>query len=84
MINTTKDRYNLYGRLMPNQGDPVDKTGVTWVYFNQPQPDSMRCDIYYRVLFPLFGYIASRCRQCYKIYVKPHNLIELFDLAGAI
>ena len=77
MINTKRDRYNLYGRLIPKQGDPIDQSGVTWIYFNQPKADSMRCDIYYRVLFPLFGYISSRCRVCFKIGIKPTNIVDL-------
>lgn len=80
MIDTVTDRYNLYSRLLPRQGDQIDQSGVTWVYFNQPPANTMRCDIYYNVLFPLFRYISSRCRECFKVVVKPQTVVELFNL----
>ncbi len=105
MINTKKDRADLYlrlnrinlikklrpllkvpggsyharledGKFVPNF--PVLAIDSPWV---QVQADlTMRCDIYHRVLFDVLGIIPSRCRECWKIVVRPNTLEQLFDL----
>lgn len=39
-----------------------------------------RCDLYHSVLFDILDVIPSYCMECYKVVVRPRNLIELFDL----
>jgi len=104
MINTKKDRENLYvnlnkinlvkklapllgprggyharledGRFVPNF--PAMATDAPWVYVKTAL--DLRCDIYHRVFFNVLKRIPSRCRECYKVVVRPRNLVELFDL----
>lgn len=61
---------------MPNF--PAMGTDAPWVYVKS-SPD-LRCDIFHRVFFGTVGMIGSRCRECWKVVVRPRNLIELFDL----
>lgn len=104
MINTKKDRSNLYlrlnrmnlikalapilgqgggyhcriedGKFIPNL--PAMGTNAPWVYVKSAA--GARCDILHRILFDRLGIIPSRCRQCYKVVVRPRNVVELFDL----
>jgi len=102
MINTKKDRKNLYlrldklnlikklqpllgksyhlriedGKFVPN--NPAMADGAPWVYVQTT--DDARCDIYHRVFFNILKHVPSYCRECYKVVVRPRNLVELFDL----
>jgi hypothetical protein len=49
-----------------------------WVYV-QSDPCS-RCDLYHRVFYNVLDHIHSFCRSCWKVVVRPQNLIQLFDL----
>jgi hypothetical protein len=80
MIDTIKDRENLYERLLPKPGEKTDRGTNRWMFQNQPDPETMRCHIYHDVLWPQFKFIASRCRECYKIVIKPNTVVDLFDL----
>jgi hypothetical protein len=51
-----------------------------WVFFNQDIHPGMRCDVFLSVLYPYFSVISSRCRECYKVMVKPRTIVELFEL----
>ena len=64
------------GRFVPNF--PAMATDAPWVYVKSSI--DLRCDIYHRVFFNVLKMIPSRCRECYKVVVRPRNLIELFDL----
>jgi hypothetical protein len=49
-----------------------------WVYVKSvPQA---RCDLYHRVFFNILRHVHSYCRSCWKVVVRPRNLVELFDL----
>ena len=100
MINTKKDRKNLYlrldrlnlikklkaltsyhlrmedGKFVPNS--PAMAEDAPWVYVKTAV--DARCDIYHRVFFQVLEHVPNYCRECYKIVVRPRNLIELFDL----
>ena len=103
MINTKKDRENLYLRLnkfnIIKVLTPLLKRGgyrlraedgkfvpimsgmsaeSPWVYVKSAS--DMRCDVFHRVFFDVVHHIPTRCRECYKVVVRPRNLIELFDL----
>lgn len=103
MINTKKDRKNLYmtldnldlvGKLKPllmRQGyilrmedskfvPKMASVGwdAPWIYV-QSDPCA-RCDVYHRVFFNVLGHIHTYCRSCWKVVVRPQNLIQLFDL----
>lgn len=64
------------GKFVPNMG--VMAIDAPWVYVKSDT--SLRCDIYHRVLFNVVGMIPSRCRECYKVVVRPRTVVELFDL----
>lgn len=49
-----------------------------WVYVKAAP--GMRCDIYHRVLFNVLKMVPSRCRECWKVVVRPQTVVELFDL----
>jgi len=49
-----------------------------WVYV-QSDPCA-RCDLYHRVFFNVLDHIHSYCRDCWKVVVRPQNLVQLFDL----
>lgn len=58
----------------------IEKMGTDhfWVYTNCNQ--MARCDIYQKVFFEKFGIISSRCRDCWKVCVRPETVKGLFDL----
>ena len=64
------------GKFVPN-GVSVG-WDAPWVYV-QTVSDA-RCDIYHKVFFNILKMVPSYCRNCWKIVVRPQNLIELFDL----
>jgi hypothetical protein len=64
------------GKFVPNATSMA--IGAPWVYVKSYP--GIRCDIYHRVLFNVLKIIPSRCRECYKVVVRPRNLVELFDL----
>lgn len=64
------------GKFVPNS--PAMAEDAPWVYV-QTAVDA-RCDIYHRVFFNILKHIPSYCRSCWKIVVRPRNLVELFDL----
>jgi len=49
-----------------------------WVYI-QHDP-TIRCELYHRVFFNILGHIHSRCRECWKVVVRPQTVVQLFDL----
>lgn len=51
---------------------------VPWVY-TKTDPKS-RCDIFHNVFHQIDKHIHSYCRECYKVVVRPQNLVQLFDL----
>jgi len=56
------------------------ETDLPWILVN-PNPD-LYC-MEYRAIFDGFGFIPSKCLQCYKIVVMPrtfHQLMQLLDL----
>lgn len=103
MIDTLKDRKNLYLRLskidyVTKYKSMLEKEGyklriedgkfvpksvgsayeVPWIYVKTDAKS--RCDIYHKVFHQLENHVHSYCRECYKVVVRPRNLIELFDL----
>lgn len=64
------------GKFVPRQ--VATAWEVPWVYV-QADPNA-RCDIYHRVFYNVLDHIHSFCRQCWKVVVRPQNLIQLFDL----
>ena len=64
------------GKFVPRF--PVVAWDAPWVYV-KPDPKA-RCDIYQRVFFQVLNHIHSHCRDCWKVVVRPRNLVELFDL----
>ena len=49
-----------------------------WVYI-KADPD-MRCHLFHHVFFDCLKFVPSRCRDCWKVVVRPRTLLELFDL----
>jgi hypothetical protein len=49
-----------------------------WIYV-QHDP-TLRCDLYHRVFYNLLDHIHSRCRQCWKVVVRPKTVVQLIDL----
>lgn len=49
-----------------------------WVYVSHDT--TLRCDLYHRVFFNIMGHIHSRCRECWKVVVRPQTLTQLFEL----
>lgn len=64
------------GKYVPNH--PAMATDAPWVYVKTSP--GMRCDIYHRIFFNVLKMIPSRCRECWKVVVRPRTIIELFDL----
>lgn len=69
--------------LRPEDGmfvpvNPGYEPMTPWVYIKQTIES--RCNLYQRVFFGALGHIPSFCRSCWKVVVRPRNLIELFDL----
>ena len=74
-----KEGYKLRvedGKFVPkNIGSAYD---VPWIYV-KTDPRA-RCDIFHKVFHQIDKYVHSYCRNCYKVVVRPRNLVELFDL----
>lgn len=51
---------------------------VPWVYVQNVE--GYRCDINQSVFFDVLKHIPKQCRNCYKVVVRPRNVVELFDL----
>ena len=64
------------GKFVPKQ--IASAYEVPWVYV-KTDPKS-RCDIFHTVFHQIENHVHSYCRECYKVVVRPRNLIELFDL----
>jgi hypothetical protein len=64
------------GKFVPNM--PTMATDAPWVYVKVSP--GMRCDIYHRILFNILNMVPSRCRECWKVVVRPRTVVELFDL----
>lgn len=59
---------------------PAIKTDPTWIYVN-PNP-KLYC-MEYQAIVKGFGFIPSRCLECYKVVVMPrsfHELMQLYEL----
>jgi hypothetical protein len=103
MINTIKDRKNLYMRLdklaiirklrvlfdsgayiLRSEDSKIVPRVITmawecpWIY-TKPLPGA-RCDIYHKVFFRTLDHVHTYCRNCWKVVVRPRNLVELFNL----
>jgi len=59
-------------------GNSATGHSVPWVYVKNVE--GYRCDINNDVFFEILGHIPSQCRSCYKVVVRPRNVVELFDL----
>lgn len=64
------------GKFVPNA--VAMSNDAPWVYVKSSS--DLRCDIFHRVIFNTLGFIPSRCRECYKVVVRPRNVVELFNL----
>lgn len=64
------------GKFVPNM--PTMATDAPWVYVKVSP--GMRCDIYHRILFNVLNMVPNRCRDCWKVVVRPRTVVELFDL----
>jgi len=42
-------------------------------------PES-KCHLFHHIFFEELGHIHSFCRECYKVVVKPRNIVEQFNL----
>lgn len=49
-----------------------------WVYVKSLS--DARCDLYHRIFFNVLKHVHSYCRSCWKVVVRPQNLVQLFDL----
>ena len=92
LINTKIHRDNLYLylteldlitpliKLLIQKGtkSKVGQWRTPWVYVCPS--DQAHCDLYHRVFFDHLNHIHSFCRECWKVVVRPRNIIELFDL----
>jgi hypothetical protein len=86
MINTKKNRETLYLKL--SELDIVTKIrkaikdrpefNVPWVYTKYLY--EARCNQYHEVFHQQLGRIHSFCRSCWKVVIRPQNLVQLFDL----
>ena len=92
LLNTKKHRENLYLYLdkldLITPIKPALKNGKLkisfpawdsiWIYTH---PDfASRCLLYHHVFFEEYKHIHSYCRNCYKVVVKPRNIVEQFNL----
>ena len=57
--------------------NPAIPNNNPWVY-TRTDPDA-RCGLYHQVFFNCLNHIHSYCRECYKVVVRPRNLVEQFD-----
>lgn len=64
------------GKFVPL--NPGMSTDAPWVYVKGAI--GLRCDIYHRVFFNVLEMIPSACRDCWKVVVRPKNVVALFDL----
>ena len=86
MINTRENRENLYLTLA--QLDILTKIrpaikdnklyNVPWIYTQYMY--EARCDIYHRVYHQQLHRLHSFCRDCWKVVIRPKNVVQLFDL----
>ena len=53
-------------------------TDAPWIYIQKML--GMRCDISHKILFTIIKMVPSYCRKCWKVVVRPRNIVELFDL----
>ncbi len=64
------------GKFVPQT--PTKAIASSWLSVS-PAPD-MRCDIYHYVLWDQMRIVPSRCRECYKVVVKPKTVVDLFNI----
>ncbi|GAF72079.1 unnamed protein product, partial [marine sediment metagenome] len=63
---------NLSGEL--ESAGPINRP---WCYTHTPKDQPC---IWYRSIEKLFGFIPSKCLNCWKVVVRPQSIVELFDL----
>lgn len=57
--------------------NPVMPFNAPWCY---TRTDSKaRCGLYHQIFFNCYGHIHSYCRECYKVVIRPRNLVQMFD-----
>ena len=86
MINTKKDRENLYLRL--SNMDIISRIkpaiqerrqfNVPWVYTKYIY--EARCNHYHQVFHQTLRRLHSFCYDCWKVDIRPKNLSQMFDL----
>jgi len=57
--------------------NPVIPWNAPWIY-TRTDPRA-RCGLYHTIFHQRFKHIHSYCRECYKVVVRPRNLVEQFD-----
>lgn len=76
MLKQGSHHVNIEGKIVPHVR-AINWEGP-WVHIKSHPMH--RCDLGHRVLWEYFKIISSSCRECYKVVVRPRNLVELFDL----
>ena len=84
LLDPFKEEIGVRYRIPPNTGKieevPLFKSMIwdgIWVYTN---PDKERMCTLYQTCHDKMGYIPPRCLGCWKVVVRPVNLLQLFML----
>lgn len=78
---------NLRGWIINREGKIVrEHTGIDWkspwVFSNNE--GKRDCSVSHQILFGCFKIIPKHCLDCYKVVLRPRNVIELFELHNAL
>jgi len=57
----------------------IPTTQTPWI-LHLPEKMVMNCIKWHTILFPCFDVIPKECFNCYKVVVRPENVVELFKL----
>ncbi|ACL06232.1 hypothetical protein Dalk_4554 [Desulfatibacillum aliphaticivorans] len=86
------DKNDLVSRLRPlfNMGYTINDRGVfermtkgvAWItpWHHVKSAHNKRCNLDHHIIFDHFGFIPSRCMECWKVVVNPRTVKELFLL----
>mgnify|MGYP000606691589 CR=1 FL=1 len=59
-------------------GHKMLATETPWIFAKNDQ--NRFCDVWHRMYFNILGMLPSACLQCWKVVVRPQNLVDLFKL----
>ncbi|MCK5581918.1 MAG: hypothetical protein KAJ18_11675 [Candidatus Omnitrophica bacterium] len=75
LLNNQSYQFNSSGRL---EADMRMQSETPWIHVRQGIVRN--CGMWHQVWFNFYKFIPSYCQKCWKVVIRPHTLIELFQL----